>query len=39
MYFPLLDKSTENFMREISNIITIFNKINQVYHGNHKKSF
>ena len=39
MYFPLLDKSTENFMREISNIVTIFNKINQVYHGNHKKSF
>lgn len=39
MYFLLLDKSTENFMREINNIITIFNKMNQVYHDDHKKSF
>ena len=38
MYFLLLGTSTENFMRGISNVITIFYKINQVYHDDYRKS-
>ena len=37
-YVFSITTSTENFIRETSNVITIFYKINQVYHEDHRKS-